>query len=467
MADSQDLKDLENGEPDMSRRDFRNADLAGILATDRDFSSAHLQKATADDANFSRSVLSNAHLLHFRARNASFNLVEAQGTVFHGVDFQSSDFSGAKLIRSIFTKVNFSKTNLSNADFSNCTINEGCQFEGAIINAGTKFDGVKIFRPLSREHVFRFYRVERGVLIRSNDKPEDIHLPAPIATSNPPTPDFPSHHGTVFFDYTSYDGRSSFGQNNWLFNLGWSNASNSSIHLYRNNNKIAVARGITSIGDITEEIVSTADFTSGTRTPHEGEIVLCINPSNYLMALRIIDILARSHGDSEDRLTLEYQILVNGEKSFSAPMGRSSNLEIISRVQWLEAELRRLRTETDINYDHQHDGRELLGHNGPPEAMPLTAADAEETFDALTNIREQVERNSPADRELLKNASAVIQRISAKILNWVGARLNVAADAFAHRVGTALGEPKFLLSAWLVVSGRFDALLDALMKWLN
>lgn len=179
MADEQDLEALKSGDLDMARRDFRGADLSGMDLRGRDFSGAHFEGAKVSHANFAGSDLKGAHLTNIVAEGADFSDVKADGTVFVHVNFRGAKFDRAQLSASHFTKANFAGASFLASDFRKARLNEGTDFSGCATDAATRFDGVVIFRPLAREAAFRFYRVERGALVRLED-------PGLAASNDPP-----------------------------------------------------------------------------------------------------------------------------------------------------------------------------------------------------------------------------------------------------------------------------------------
>lgn len=70
----------------------------------------------------------------------------------------------------------------------------------------------------------------------------------------------------------------------------------------------------TAISDVD---VGTLDFTSSSRTPREGQVVILENTHGFFAALRIIDIKDDTRTDPKDELTFEYWILRNGGRNFA------------------------------------------------------------------------------------------------------------------------------------------------------
>lgn len=177
MVDQVDLRELREGSRDLVRGDFRQADLSKSDLTNRDFSNAHLEGANLQESNLTGSTIKNAHTSGMNASRAIFQNVQADGTVIFAVDFQDADLRDANLQNSHITRSNFSGANLVGADFRQAVINDGCIFDGCVVDESTYFDDASILRSLARQDAFRFYKVERGKLVRITYQiPDEIQL---------------------------------------------------------------------------------------------------------------------------------------------------------------------------------------------------------------------------------------------------------------------------------------------------
>jgi hypothetical protein len=123
--------------------------------------------------------------------------------------------------------------------------------------------------------------------------------------------------GRVTFDYSNNDGRYSVGVGDCTFETKWSAASNTSIHAYRDGAQIS---GIALAYDVYEfdaiQDARTFDFSSRTRMPRTGEIVIWRNQSGYFMATKVVSVSARTHGASRDEVSFQYRIAQNGNFHF-------------------------------------------------------------------------------------------------------------------------------------------------------
>lgn len=177
MADQDDIEAAIAGEIDLVRRDFRGADFTGKELKDRDFSGSFIEGARLDGANLSGSVLSGVTMTDTPARQADLSGIVAHGSAFNS-DFSGSDLRAAKLTGSVFGRsCIFSGADLRGALVDRGTIMEGASFKDAIIDETTKFDGTDVSRKTAADPTFRFYKVERGVLVRitENDETSAAH----------------------------------------------------------------------------------------------------------------------------------------------------------------------------------------------------------------------------------------------------------------------------------------------------
>ena len=161
----------------------------------------------------------------------------------------------------------------------------------------------------------------------------DDHTPEKLATmiaeklgikpfagkaSNVPAPRMTSLTGEVVFDYSSYNGRYIIGREQLEFETMWTKASNTSIYVLngpRSINGVALARRSPYIRDVLD--AKSLDYTSRTRTPRVGEVVVLRNIHGFYAALHILDIKDDSRRDDRDELRFRYAIQSNGTDSFA------------------------------------------------------------------------------------------------------------------------------------------------------
>ena len=132
--------------------------------------------------------------------------------------------------------------------------------------------------------------------------------------SDVPPPRMTSLTGEAVFDYSSYNGRYFIGRGKLEFETKWSKAS---IHIYNDPpsiNGVALARGCTSIAQVLK--AESLDYTSRSRTPQCGEIVVLRNVNGFYAAVHVLEIKDDRRGDDKDELRFRYAIQADGSDSF-------------------------------------------------------------------------------------------------------------------------------------------------------
>lgn len=269
-------------------------------------------------------------------------------------------------------------------------------------------------------------------------------------------PHFPASTGEVVINYADHDGRAVIGEGETLFETKWSRGGANSIHVYNDPSGI---RGVSIVPDahvleaISEGMAAGLNYTSRTRTPREGQIVVFENTAGRFLAAELVDVRSEDHGDGEDRLVLRYAVVPTDEDA-------AQRAEIVRMARDTEAELLRLQPG-DASPPSAH-GR--IGHNNPPEPIPLTAVECDEAILVLQEVRQDVSREG-ADRTALTRHVNHLRNVVSKIVRWAARKCDLAADAFAQQAGKTLAEGKFLIAAWVALSGRLDQLVAVLGRW--
>lgn len=140
--------------------------------------------------------------------------------------------------------------------------------------------------------------------------------------SEAPPPRMTSPTGEVVFAYSSHNGRYVIGTGMLEFETDWTKASNTSIHVYNDPPSIhgvALARGHTSIAGVVN--AKSLDYTSRSRTPRIGQIVVLRNCKDFYAALHILEIKDDSRADDKDELRFRYAIQSDGSDNFAEFLG--------------------------------------------------------------------------------------------------------------------------------------------------
>lgn len=123
--------------------------------------------------------------------------------------------------------------------------------------------------------------------------------------------------GTVTFDYSNNNGIYTVGQNELLFDLKWSKASNTSIHFYNDPQSIKEVALVKDVSDITEIAdAQVYDVSSRARTVNLNQIAIFRNTNGFYCAVKILDLKDDTSGDTVDEITFEYVIQTNGTPYF-------------------------------------------------------------------------------------------------------------------------------------------------------
>lgn len=168
MADSEDLKLLKSGELDLSRCDFREADLGGMDLRGRNFSYCLFGKAKCESTNFEGSDFRNSQISFVKARNAIFNGCDLTRLHFGYVDFSGASFKNAKANGAIFQHAMLRGANLEGASLTGGSVDADTDLEGVQVDGRTDFDGLKVLRPTSRNTLFQGYTFNNGILKRQD-----------------------------------------------------------------------------------------------------------------------------------------------------------------------------------------------------------------------------------------------------------------------------------------------------------
>ena len=66
----------------------------------------------------------------------------------------------------------------------------------------------------------------------------------------------------------------------------------------------------------------------------------------------------------------------------------------------------------------------------------------------------------------LATAKVQIATANASIVTWAAARLAQVQEGFLNQLGATLADPKAIIAAWLLISGKLDAVIAAVTALL-
>ena len=137
--------------------------------------------------------------------------------------------------------------------------------------------------------------------------------------SDVPAPRSTAYAGEVAFDYSAFNGRYIIGRGKLEFETDWTKASNTVIHVYNDPPSIygvaVCPRDVMWIGNVTN--AESLDYTSRSRSPVLGQIVVFQNRYGFYAAVQILDIKDDGMGDPYDELRIRYFIQQDGTDNFS------------------------------------------------------------------------------------------------------------------------------------------------------
>ena len=126
--------------------------------------------------------------------------------------------------------------------------------------------------------------------------------------------------GESVFDYSNHDGHYVIGRDTLEFETQWSKAGNDSIHVYNDPpsiNGIALGpREWTAIPQVVN--ARSLDYTSRTRMPCVGQIVLFRNIHGFYAAAHLMEIKYDGRGDDHYELRFQYAIQPDDSDNFTA-----------------------------------------------------------------------------------------------------------------------------------------------------
>lgn len=128
----------------------------------------------------------------------------------------------------------------------------------------------------------------------------------------------PAIDGTVTFDYSNSNGRYSIGQDELMFEISWSKASNTSIHIYTDApsvKTVAIAKYINEINEIEDARIY--DTSSRARNQKLDQIAVLQNVNEFYAAIKVLVLKDDTRGDENDEITFTYRIQTNGSPDFT------------------------------------------------------------------------------------------------------------------------------------------------------
>jgi hypothetical protein len=277
--------------------------------------------------------------------------------------------------------------------------------------------------------------------------------------SESPPPAYVTSDGQFSVDYRNHNGRIILGTGDWLFETAWSKGGANSIHVYNDPPSIrglAVAPTATTIEHITEDVFARSNFTSRTRTPRIGQVVLFENNFGFAAAVEILDIKISEEGELGTLLKARFRILTDGNRDFSIETG--ANQKIQNAVAEALSALGKVEPEKPIEIKGIG-----IGHNNPPMESALDSSDYKTVKNSLIKIDHDV-ANDTLTSAKAESVLTALKNTIVKIQDWVMKRIKLIEDGFYKGIGTAL----FLTVAanWAFVVEKMQSVTSAVTGWL-
>lgn len=173
--DPTDFDRLMKGEKDLSFCNFNGADLSNMEIKDRKF-----DRSNITSVNLFRSDLRGSSFVNNHFHNATLSAANFDGCRFKNCVFEHTVLNGAilsniNMVGGVITYVNFNGVDIRGARFDKVSITDEANFDDALFDEYTNFDGSKGTRSLSRKEIFLDYEFIDGVFKRRKDEKTDFY----------------------------------------------------------------------------------------------------------------------------------------------------------------------------------------------------------------------------------------------------------------------------------------------------
>ncbi len=164
----------------------------------RSFAHSLFQKANCQNTNFSGSDFTGASVSFIKAQNANFDECNLRNLHFGYPDLVGCTMRNVNGVGSRFQHAKLNGVDMRGANFSGGAIDADTVLIGIMADEGTKFDGLKVLRPTSRDKLFQNYDFNNGQLHKriaeAGEQVEKIAVSVSV----------PHSDGTRFSDGTGY-----------------------------------------------------------------------------------------------------------------------------------------------------------------------------------------------------------------------------------------------------------------------
>lgn len=275
-----------------------------------------------------------------------------------------------------------------------------------------------------------------------------------LSSASPPA--YSSQEGTFSVDYRNHNGRVLLGSGDWLFETHWSRASNGLIHVMNDPPSIrgvAVAPSVRKIGSVTEAIFARANFTSRSRTPQVGQVVLFENINGYAAALELKAVSLSPDGEPGTKLDAYYKIRTDRMRDFS-----EGTPDLLSALHAAATDALTSLARVDLDTDMAALSS-WAGHNGPPTEAALTKAEHDMATSTLQKLADEAAKKDVQESTLRKGGEWLSETISIT-LKWISKRVKLIEEGFFRQIGAAAAFGMISLSVWAALTSKLQVVLS-------
>ena len=253
-----------------------------------------------------------------------------------------------------------------------------------------------------------------------------------------------------------------------LSSTSWSSASSGSAHLYNGPPSIrgvAIAEGVSTIGQVNAEAIARSDFTSRVRTPRVGQCAVLENQNGYFAVLQILSV-GYSDLPSENMMTLRYAIQTDGSANFGG-FDAATDPETSAAHALLHAAEEARMALAAVRGEDAETAETLFGHNGPPPEYALSEAERQEAIAAVEIVATEAVQSTP-NPSRLRVAAKTIASAAKAVGQWIAGKTDAALDEFARTIGKAAGVAVVGgFAAWVVLHGKLSVLAQLLSGFIG
>ena len=280
-----------------------------------------------------------------------------------------------------------------------------------------------------------------------------------------PPPHFPKPTDNFSIDYRNHDGRIMLGMGDWLFETKWSKSGSGSIYVVNDPpgiKGVAVAPHCSKIEEVDEKVFAMANFTSRSRQPAKGQVVLIENIAGYVAAVELLEITVAPEGMPGTAVVGRYKILTDRSRDFSIaredryPSIRGTVNEALKALEQLEP----------VPSTENEDSHIGIGHNAPPQEYALNPAEFADTIGALKQLDLEAEKKLLTPSTVRSTGEKLGVAIK-KIAGWLGDMFKLVEEGFLNQIGASIALGVVGLGIWAIAAEKLNAAYLVIQNFLR